>query len=210
MMMRIKVQFDESKEKVQFYNDQHSKMTEQIKQLEDRHSQSRHLQNSAKSQIREKDAIINTLEEKIKSNNNFPAEKEKMEKTIANLNKNLQTSKDENEKKTRKIKELEKTSIELKEKAESLAAENKKLSASVGGNAQTSHKDKDKKIKKLEDEMSPIRDENNKLKDEVDKIKNENLRLSSEGELKGEEISQLQKDNKILEGNNFLIIFRKI
>jgi chromosome segregation protein len=205
MMMRIKAQYDESKEKVQYFTDQHSKLSDQIKILEDKQAQSRFLQNSLKSQIREKDSTISSLEEKLKNNDSFPNEKEKMEKSISNLNKNLQNTKEENEKKTRRLKELEKQNSEFKEKIDALNNENKKLNANSGSGVQTLHKEKDKKIKKLEDDLAPIKEENKKLKEELEKLKSENLKSSTEIEKKSDEIYHLQYENKNLQGKKNLL-----
>jgi len=75
---------------------------------------------------------------------------------------------------------------------------------------QTSHKEKDKKIKKLEDELTPIRVENSKLKEELEKMKNENFKLSSEIEKKLDEFNQLHTQNKNLQGNIFYLIYPQI
>ena len=114
-----------------------------------------------------------------------------------NLNKNLHIAKEENEKKSRKIKEIEKQNFEMKERIEVLNNEIKKMNPNTAG-VQTSHKEKDKKIKKLEDELTPIRVENSKLKEELEKMKNENFKLSSEIEKKLDEFNQLHTQNKNL------------
>src|SRR5690349_14496071 len=106
MMLRIKAQNDESKEKLQYYIDQNCKCNEQIKALEERNNNSKFHQNSIKSQIREKETIINNLKEEIKNYEEFKGEKEKMERTISTLNRSVGTMKEESEKKNRRIKEL--------------------------------------------------------------------------------------------------------
>ena len=54
MMMRIKAQHDESKEKIASFIDTTNKMNEQIKSLEDKNSSIRFQYNSVKNKIKEK------------------------------------------------------------------------------------------------------------------------------------------------------------
>jgi hypothetical protein len=175
MMNRIKSQYDESKERVHELQDTNIKLADYKKSLEDRQHNSKFQQNSLKNQLRDKEAELIILKEQLKELESFKSEKEKTEKNLIQLNKNVQVLKEDNEKKVRRLKENEKVLNEIREKYEKLLSENEKTikNSSASSALQVTQKDKDKKIKTLDED-------NKNLKKEVENLKNEIKKLNDQ------------------------------
>lgn len=209
----MKNQYDETKDRLQYLQDQNIKLSEIKKNLEDKNSSNKFKNNSIQSQMREKDNTIISLRDELKSYEEFKGEKEKLERHVGDLQRNVKILKDDLDKKNRKVKELEKINNEMKEKCEILNVENKKIQQSINsGPLQTSQREKDKKIKRLEEENSKFREEIKKLKEEVTNLKEE-MRKKSEIAKEEEEAEDLENDNareNNEEGKLNYLYFKKI
>jgi len=172
MMTRIKTQADESKEKLQNFLIQNEKLIGEMNKYEEKIKTIKLKENSLKNQLKEKENEMTKLKIEILALDTFRLEKEKIEKSNASLNKNLSSTKEDNEKKIKKIKDLEKQIVELKTKSDTLAVENKRLSESLESHKHTTGKFKDNK--KIHSE-----EENKNLKEEIKKLKKENNDLTN-------------------------------
>lgn len=103
MLHKIKIQYDELKERIQTIQDKNSKLSEINKNVEERLSNNKYLINSLKNQVREKDKEILDCKEKLLLLENFRHEKEKSEKIMSNNSKTIHSFR---EKIDRKIKNL--------------------------------------------------------------------------------------------------------
>lgn len=125
----------------------------------------------------------------------FKNEKEKFVKTIKNLNITIAGNKDEIDKKTKQIRDLQRANLELKPKIENNKKEKEKNNTFVG----KFDKEKEKALKNLEEENLKLRKEILKLNDDVIKRTNNNL-------AKFEQALNCDNENKdILQTNNLLI-----
>ena len=103
------------------------------------------------------------------------------------------------EKKNTKIKELDKQNSDLRDRYESISNENKKLSASLNNTGQLSHKEKDKKIKKLEDDIMMNKDVIKQLRDENEELKKEKENIMADLKAKSNDIVNFENINKNLQ-----------
>lgn len=192
-MMRIKNQTDDSKEKLHFHLSQNEKLQETNKKLEDKIKSYKIKEGVLKNQVADKDAELANLKEEIAMIESFKSEKIKFEKSIALLNKNLSSWKEENEKKSRKIKELEEKNLDYKKNFEKLKPENKRLLDSLSTKKKSLQVDKEKKF------LQPY--EKNKILSVEQK-----LIKASNNSVNNKESIELASS---CDGNNFLISQQK-
>lgn len=96
-MLKIKLQFEDSKEKLRHYQDENLKMIEQKKILEDKNSNNKIASQSIKSAIKDKDSEIMKLKEEYKSLEEFKIEKPKLDKRLGDLQKQVFNLKEDQE-----------------------------------------------------------------------------------------------------------------
>lgn len=96
-MLKIKLQFEDSKEKLRHYQDENLKMMEQKKILEDKNSNNKIASQSIKSAIKDKDSEIMKLKEEYKSLEEFKIEKPKLDKRLGDLQKQVSILKEDQE-----------------------------------------------------------------------------------------------------------------
>lgn len=96
-MMKIKHQFEDSKEKLRHYQEENYKIMEQKKILEDKNSNNKLASNSIKSAIKDKDSEIIKLKEEYKSLEDYKIEKPKLDKRLADLQKQVASLKEDQE-----------------------------------------------------------------------------------------------------------------
>jgi len=111
---KYKNQFDELKDKIQSFQDLNMKLTDQLRNLDDKNTNSRFHQSAMKSQIADRDKMIQSLQEELRGLDKFRLEKEKTEKLIGNLTNSVISLKEDLERKTKKLRELERINLELR------------------------------------------------------------------------------------------------
>ncbi len=97
LMMKIKHQYEDSKEKLRYYQEENLKIMEQKKLLEDKNSNNKLASNSIKSAIKDKDSEITKLKEEYKSLEDYKLEKPKLEKKLSDLQKQVSSLKEDQE-----------------------------------------------------------------------------------------------------------------
>ena len=93
---------------MKFYQEENLKIMEQKKNLEEKQNYNKFASNSYKSQIQSKENEINILKDEMKNFEIFKNEKPKLEKRVMDLQKQLSVLKEDNERKTQRIKDLDK------------------------------------------------------------------------------------------------------
>lgn len=198
-MIKVKQQYDDLKLKLIEMQNMNNSLVEAKKVSDDKNSMFKFQINSMKSQIRERDNEIGKLKNELEELECYKYDKEKYQKTLNQTIKNSQGMKEEIERKSRHIKELEKVLSEMNYKMES-AESNQKDKSSKEVNL-VNMKEKDKRIKYLETE-------NNKLRADLD---SERMRISEleyeistlkEGKGDAQEIENLKKQIDTLRSNN--------
>lgn len=111
---KIKSQLEDTKDKMKFYQEENLKIMEQKKNLEEKQNFNKFASNSFKSQIQSKENEINILKEEMKNSEAFLHEKPKLEKRILDLQKQNIGLKEVQERKSQRIKDLEKTVLNNK------------------------------------------------------------------------------------------------
>ena len=95
--MKIKLQFEDTKDKLKHYQEENFKMLEQKRQLEDKHNTNRIASQSIKSAIKDKESEITKLREEYKNIEDYKIEKPKLEKRITDLQKQVSSLKEDQE-----------------------------------------------------------------------------------------------------------------
>lgn len=135
-------------------------MSEQLKNLDGRNSNSKFQLNAVRNIIREKNNEISLLKDELISVEAFKNEKNKKEGEIKYLAHNLGNIKEELEKKTKRLRELEKSNTEYKLKSDEYYIENQLIKKD---NPQRNYiellNQKMKIIKKYKDENTRLRAE---------------------------------------------------
>jgi chromosome segregation protein len=151
MLMRMKNHFEETKEKLGKEQEQISKLQDYKKGSDEKNTNLKFQNNHLKVQLREKDAEITKLKLDIEELEAFKYEKDRFEKDAGNNNKMVNSLKEDCERKSRRIRELEKQNEEFKNKIDDFV--NKASKQTTSSIMNQSHKDKDRKIKQLEQEL---------------------------------------------------------
>ena len=121
---RYKMQFDELREKVLSYQDINQRHTENMKTLDSRYSNTKYQLSALKKTVGEKDKEISSLREELNSVD-IDAHYNLREKN-ENLWKKNKKLKDELDRKTKKLKEVEKSNSENKLRSDEYYKENQK------------------------------------------------------------------------------------
>jgi chromosome segregation ATPase len=154
--MRMKNHFEETKEKLAKEQDQISRLQDYKKGSDEKNTNLKFQNNHLKVQMKEKDAEIARLKQDIEDLEAFKYEKDRFEKDAGTNNKTLNSLKEDCERKSRRIKELEKQNDEFKAKIDEFTNKaNKQTSSTI---LNQSHKEKDKRIKQLEQELVESRE----------------------------------------------------
>jgi hypothetical protein len=159
MLMRLKSQHSEAKGKLSQEKEEMTKLQDAKKGLDEKAANLKIQTNYLKAQLKVKDAELAKLNIQVDELESFKYEKEKYEKETSNTLKLLNTLKDDYERKLRRIKELEKVNQELKAKVDEQGHKLMIKQQSSSAILNLTHKEKDKKIKQLEFEVSSLRDE---------------------------------------------------
>jgi len=112
--MKYKNQFDELKDKIQSFQDLNMKLNDQLRSLDEKNNNSRYHQSAMKTQIIERDKMIISLQEELRGVERFVLEKDKTEKLISNLTSSVNSLKEDLERKTKKLRELERQNVEIR------------------------------------------------------------------------------------------------
>jgi len=96
-MNKLKIQLDESKEKIKDYQDEVFSNSEKSKSLEEKLNGFKHNFQTTKNQLKEREIENKTLKVELASMSYFKDEKAKHEKTISELQKQVFSFKDDNE-----------------------------------------------------------------------------------------------------------------
>ena len=97
LTMKLKIQFDDLRDKLKHFQEENLKMLEQKRIIEDKQSSTKFASQSIKSSNREKDNEIYNLKEEMKNLELFKQEKQKIDKKTNDLQKQLATSKEDQE-----------------------------------------------------------------------------------------------------------------
>lgn len=97
LTMKLKIQFDDLRDKLKHLQEENLKMLEQKRIIEDKQSSTKFASQSIKSSNREKDNEIYNLKEEMKNLELFKQEKPKIDKKTNDLQKQLATSKEDQE-----------------------------------------------------------------------------------------------------------------
>jgi hypothetical protein len=95
--MKIKLQFEDAREKLKHYQEENIKIMEQKKYLEEKQTTTKLTSHSIKSAIKDKDNEINKLREDYKILEEFRVEKPKLEKKISDQHKQIVMLKEDQE-----------------------------------------------------------------------------------------------------------------
>lgn len=163
---KYKNQFDELKEKVQNFQDLNLKLTEQLRNLDDKNTNSRFQQSAMKNQITDRDKMILSLQEELRGLEKFRSEKEKTEKLIGNLTNSVNSLKEDLERKTKKLRELERVNLEMR-------MPNSDPSEKSGNRNTVSENSLDKLRDKV---IRTLEIENRKMKDKLKKMNYDNYK----------------------------------
>jgi chromosome segregation ATPase len=197
-MIKIKTQYEELKNKIIEMQNINNKLTENKKLVEDKNAMLKFQINSMKSQIRERENEIENNKRELDDLENYKYEKEKYHKTLNQTIKTSQNLKDDIDRKTRHIKELEKVIIDMNTKFDSIELHKEKSlkEVSVG-----SMKEKDKIIKYLENENNKLRADLEKERYKVSDLEYENHSLKDNAN-DNNEVESLKKQIDLLKKND--------
>ena len=165
--IKFKIQLDENREKLQNSQDINLKLNEQNKNILDINNNLKIQINTMKNQIKDGENEINSLKVELKGVETFILEKERTEKLIFNLTKSVNSMKEDLERKTKKLRQLEKINLELKLQNDENSLDN--LSSKKDLSECSSVKFIEKKIKSLESENKKLRGEVKTFKEELNK-----------------------------------------
>ena len=165
MNIKLKFQYEEYKERILSIQEINLKITDQLKNLEEKNNNSRYQYNSIKSQAKDKEVEMTNLKNEIKNFKDFKTNKEKHEKVMKNLTSCLNSLKEDLERKSNKLREVQRLNLEFKQKIDNLECKsnnNKKI-----GESSEAGYSRDLKIKILENENLKLKNDLIKLNDEV-------------------------------------------
>lgn len=163
---KYKGQNDDFREKTLAFQDLNMKLNDQIRSLEEKINNWRYQHITLNKMLKEKENEISDLKEELLAVEKFRLEKEKNEKLIVNLTSSLSSLKEDLERKTKKLRELEKVNLELRMPSED-TFENRSFRNNKSENSL--EKIREKIIKSLEIE-------NKKLRDHIKSINYENFK----------------------------------
>ena len=164
MNLKYKNQFEDIKEKLLTYQDMNLRLNDQIKNLEDKNSNTKYQLSAIRNVIRDKNNEITNLKDELISIELFKNEKDRTEKSISNLTKNLTNMKEDLERKAKRLREAEKLNTELKLKSDEYFIENQLIKKD---NPEKSYIDM---LKEKEKKNRILDEENQYLKKEILKI----------------------------------------
>ena len=197
-MIKIKSQYEDLKNKLIEMQNVNTKLVDSKKMVEEKNSMLKYQINSMKSQIRERDVEIENLKKELEDLETYKYEKEKYQKNLGQTLKNSQNMKEDLERKTRHIKELEKVIADMSSKMDTIEIQKEKTLKEVSvGNM----KEKDKRIKHLENENNKLRAELDKEKNKVNDLEYEVSSLKDNA-VDTNEIDKLKKQIELLTKNN--------
>jgi len=96
-MNKVKIQLDESQEKIKTYQDECFSFSGKIKSLEDKINSNKYILQSNRNQLKEKDNELKKLRNQVTSMDSFKEEKSKHDKILDGLQQTIQALKDDNE-----------------------------------------------------------------------------------------------------------------
>lgn len=143
------------------------KLNEQNKNILDINNNIKIQINTMKNQLKDSENEINSLKDELKGVETFVLEKERTEKLIFNLTKSFNSMKEDLERKTKKLRQLERINLELKLQNDENSLDN--LSSKKDLSDCSSVKLIEKKIKSLESENKKLRGEVKTFKEELNK-----------------------------------------
>lgn len=162
--------------------------------LEEKISSSKHTICTLKNQIKERDETISKLTNEKEELNQFKSEKDNYERNEQSNRKKIRNLSVENEKLTNKVNRLEEENKDYTQKISFYEKErNKYLPLIKEPQISLSNKEKNQKIKELENNNILLQKENSKLKEEIQKITKSN---SSENEQKNKEANEKEEQYK--------------
>jgi hypothetical protein len=192
--LKSKTQNEDFREKILAFQENHIKQNEQIKNLEEKLNNSRYQISAIKNQIKEKEIEANSLKDELKSTDKFRQDKEKIEKLISNLVNSNNSLKEDLERKSRKIREIERNYLENKLPFDNYSSVNK--SGSKNNHSENS-------LEKLRDKIiKSLGDENKKLKEKLRKVNYNNFK-----KIDNDIENNVDKSSLIIMGKIFIYFF---
>ncbi len=146
------------------------KLYDEIKVLEEKNNNAHYKHSAMKNQITDRDKIISSLQDELRAVDKFRQEKDKTEKLISDLRSNILSLKDDLDKKNKKLRDKEKSNLEIRMPATNSRNDISEKSSYIKSVSEDSlDKLRNKVIKTLEIE-------NKKLREKVKKLNIENLK----------------------------------
>jgi len=115
---KLKFQNEEFKDRLMAIQETNTILNENLRILEEKNSNFKYLISTLKTQIKEKESEISKIKGEIAIMENNRIEKEKNEKLLKNLNLNILSMKEDLEKKSNKLREIQRINTDLKLKLE--------------------------------------------------------------------------------------------
>jgi hypothetical protein len=167
---KYKNQFDELRDKIKSLQEHNMKLYDEIKVLEEKNNNAHYKHSAMKNQITDRDKIISSLQDELRAVDKFRQEKDKTEKLISDLRSNILSLKDDLDKKNKKLRDKEKSNLEIRMPATNSRNDISEKSSYIKSVSEDSlDKLRNKVIKTLEIE-------NKKLREKVKKLNIENLK----------------------------------
>ena len=160
---KYKNQFEDLKDKLLNYQEMNFKLNDQIKNLDQRNSNCRYQLSAVKNIIRDKNNEISNLKEELISVEFFKNDKDKFTTQSKFIEDNLKICKEELEKKTKMLREVEKKNTEFRLKSDEYFIENKLIKTDNPHKAYVEMLNEKQKI------IINLQKENLVLKDEIAK-----------------------------------------
>jgi len=166
------------------FQEQNTKQIEQIKSLEEKNSNFKYQISTYKTQLKDKEYEVNRIKSDLLNIEKFRNEKDKNDKTIRNLNATIVSLKEDLERKSNKLREIQRINYDLKQRLETFENKNNQ-NFNVNFNNTNKNRnnkneiilkkellesnefEKEKKIKSLENENVKLRNQIIKLNDDL-------------------------------------------
>lgn len=166
---KLKQENKETKNKIKILEEEINDMTSKEKSLDEKNTEMKNDLNNMKNVLKEKDEEIEKLKKSMEEYNTAVKEKENSDTTLMNQIKQINVLKDQNEKKSRQIKELEKVKENLEKEIEVYKQKEKNVKASSKLVQAQNNK------KKKEEELQKAKEENESLKKKLE-LKKEQMK----------------------------------
>lgn len=197
---KYKIQFEDVKEKLLHHQEMNFKLNEQLKALEQKNCNYKYQLSAVKNIIRDKNNEISILKEELISVEFFKNDKDKFTTQIKFLEEKLSNYKGEMEKKTKRLRELEKQNTEFKLKSDEYLIENQLIKKDNPHKAYIEMlNEKQRIIRKLEKEILILRAEIAKHDKEFQVVLTLSCKDSGEDKGKHEENNENNVDNNKLD-----------